>query len=95
MTYKIKKLAKTCEMCPSQWEGELEDGKSIIIRYRWGKLTIRTSYTEHSLWDTIEGHEVFTAVLGDALDGCIELDEVKNVVGNYIEFPDNVKYKSW
>ena len=22
--------------CPSQWEGETEDGKEVYIRYRWG-----------------------------------------------------------
>ena len=35
---KLKNLKQTCIACPSQWEGELENGKFIYIRYRWGNL---------------------------------------------------------
>lgn len=37
---RIKKLTKTCEACPSQWEGEFEDGSPVYIRYRWGYLSV-------------------------------------------------------
>lgn len=36
---KLKTLEMTCDFCPSQWEGETEDGKRIYIRYRWGHLS--------------------------------------------------------
>lgn len=35
---KVKSLVRTCSACPSQWEGELEDGRFIYIRFRWGNL---------------------------------------------------------
>jgi len=29
----------TCRACPSQWEGETEDGRAIYVRYRHGYLS--------------------------------------------------------
>jgi hypothetical protein len=40
---KIRKLVKTCERNPSQWEGELGDGIPVLIRYRYGHLTVYRS----------------------------------------------------
>ena len=31
-------LRQTCIACPSQWEGILQNGKHVYIRYRWGIL---------------------------------------------------------
>jgi hypothetical protein len=31
---KVKSFSRTCVACPSQWEGELEDGSYFYIRYR-------------------------------------------------------------
>lgn len=33
-------LKKTCYACPSQWEGVLNNGQSIYIRYRYGTLWV-------------------------------------------------------
>lgn len=35
----VIELAKTCDACPSQWEGRLADGRGIYIRFRWGTLS--------------------------------------------------------
>jgi hypothetical protein len=32
-------LSRTCCACPSQWEGETDDGREIYIRYRHGSLS--------------------------------------------------------
>lgn len=37
----IASLKRTCIACPSQWEGVLEDGRPIYIRFRWGELSVR------------------------------------------------------
>ena len=31
---------RTFWACPSQWKGELEDGRAIYIRFRFGKLQV-------------------------------------------------------
>ena len=36
-------LIKTCDACPSQWEGMLNTGQSIYCRYRHGQLRIHVS----------------------------------------------------
>lgn len=36
----IINLKQTCSACPSQWEGELDNGNHIYIRYRYGKLFV-------------------------------------------------------
>jgi hypothetical protein len=37
---KVVALKKTSVACPSQWEGDLEDGRAIYIRYRHGHLSV-------------------------------------------------------
>ena len=37
---KLRTLEKTCEACPAQWEGQLEDGRYVYVRYRWGVLRV-------------------------------------------------------
>ena len=32
------KVKRTCDFCPSQWEGTTDNGKTAYLRYRWGKL---------------------------------------------------------
>ena len=36
---KVKYLVKTCDVCPAQWDGELKNGQTIYIRYRYGVLS--------------------------------------------------------
>lgn len=33
---KVAECKRTCNACPSQWEGKLEDGRSFYARYRHG-----------------------------------------------------------
>jgi hypothetical protein len=37
---RIASLDHTCEACPSQWEGTLEDGTAFYVRYRGARLRI-------------------------------------------------------
>lgn len=37
---KLRRLEQTCGACPSQWEGEFEDGSPVYIRYRHGHLYV-------------------------------------------------------
>ena len=91
--FKIKELKRTCIACPTQYEGILDNGHSIYIRYRWGKLSIRISYGKSSnVNDAVKGHEVFTATLGGSLDGVLDDDELLRVCSNVIEFPKEIKH---
>ena len=36
----VVRLTQTCLAVPSQWEGELDDGHSLYVRYRHGLLRV-------------------------------------------------------
>lgn len=55
---KVKTMTMTCCACPSQWEGQMDDGSELYVRYRWGRLTI-----------DVGGDRVLSLVHGDELDG--------------------------
>lgn len=48
---KVAELTQTCSACPSQWEGRLEDGSAIYIRYRWGRLGVAVAPTMEEALD--------------------------------------------
>lgn len=45
MSHNLKQLDQTCGACPSQWEGTLEDGRAVYVRYRHGWLTATAAPT--------------------------------------------------
>lgn len=75
---KIVNLKQTCNACPSQWEGKLDDGRMIYIRYRWGNLTVTISNEEtDDIDEAIRGDLIFEKVLDDeGWDGCLTTQEM-------------------
>lgn len=65
MALKIKRIEQTCFACPSQWEGETEDGHDFYIRYRWGVLRL-----------DIDGVTAESFGLGDGLDGVLSTEDM-------------------
>jgi len=65
---KVVALNKTCFACPAQWEGTLEDGRTIYARYRSGALSVGIG---DDLDDAIENgwtdHALYSDYVGDAL----------------------------
>ncbi len=48
----IIEIKRTCIACPSQWEGKLDNGNTIYIRYRWGAFTIGEGKTmDEAVWN--------------------------------------------
>ena len=69
---RIVNLIQTCSASPAQWEGELEDGRAIYIRYRWGSLGFGVGAT---LDDAIDDCE-YVKDIGEQFDGYIAEDEM-------------------
>lgn len=66
-------LRMTCSACPTQWEGTLDDGRCVYVRYRWGCLTWGFGDTPYAaIDDSISGERC--KQLGGEFDG--ELDEM-------------------
>ena len=79
---RIINLAQTCYACPSQWEGSLEDGRTIYIRYRHGRLSVSISHEPtDSFSDAVTGENIYSKTIGDDLDGFIEWEKVSELTG--------------
>lgn len=81
--FKVSAIHQTCWACPSQWEGKLDDGRGVYIRYRWGDLTIQVGHLPMDLrqWPTILDKDV-----GDALDGLMGWDEMVSETATVLDF---------
>lgn len=64
----IKSITQTCDACPSQWEGELDDGRFFYVRYRWGNLQLGIGKDDS---EAVRVSETIAA-LGDSLDGYLD-----------------------
>lgn len=87
-TPKIVQLAKTCDACPAQWEGKLEDGRFVYIRYRHGYLTAGAGPTpDDALYGTFaegvrrDGEMLYAGEHGDDLDGSMSEVEMLRLTG--------------
>lgn len=61
----VVNLTRTCEVCPSQWEGRTADGGHIYVRYRWGWLHIGLGTTLNGAIDDM----TIDRQMGDEYDG--------------------------
>ena len=86
LKYKVKKLIKTCEGYPSQWEVELEDGRMIYIRYRWGVLDVRISeHSTNDINDAVRGKSIYKECVGGIFDGVMEDEKMLLFLKNIID----------
>jgi len=90
---KLVKLKKTCSACPAQWEGKLEDGRMVYVRYRWGYLSVRVSENKtEDITDAVRGKEIFGVGVGDSMSGTLEFVELVGVTGHILDY-SNVQEK--
>lgn len=84
---RLAKLERTCIACPSQWDGILEDGREVYIRYRYGQL--RVNIGNPTLIEPVFNNELLVdKQLGDDLDGVMETGEMLEETG--FEYEGNV-----
>jgi len=82
MKIKIEDLKKTCDACPSQWEGYLEDGRQVYIRYRWSRLSVRISHepTDEE-FAAVRGEEIYADTLDEGgWAGYLEDNELRKIL---------------
>jgi hypothetical protein len=85
---KVVALNKTCSACPAQWEGTLEDGRTIYARYRGGALSVGIG---DGLDEAIENgwtdQALYADYVGDGLDGFMDFEELSAHLYGLLEFP--------
>ncbi len=87
----IVSLKKTAIACPSQWQGLLGDGRTVYFRYRGGRFTFQIG---KDLDDAVGSKPIIELVNPeDPLDGAMDEDILKEVVGKYIhiKWPETIE----
>lgn len=85
---KVIALKRTCLACPSQWEGNLEDGRAVYARYRHGELTIGVGdEIEEAVRRASSDVALYAEDVGDGLDGFMSFEELKAKLCGVLEFP--------
>ena len=82
----IVMLEQTCGACPSQWEGQLADGRALYVRYRHG-------YLRACVADTLGGAISFGSA--DLMaQVAVVLSEEGRVISNDDELAEQVQQRS-
>lgn len=89
MALKVTEIAMTCSACPSQWEGRLEDGRHIYVRYRHGHLTLGAGPTFDDavgagFADNEHGELLFSAQIGGEYDGVMSTEDMLRYLHEHI-----------
>jgi hypothetical protein len=85
---KVVALTRTSIACPSQWEGTLEDGRTIYARYRHGELSLGVGDDiTQAVRNGMSDQSLFADCLGDGLDGFMDFEELKAHLHGRLEFP--------
>lgn len=83
---KLVALKRTSLACPSQWEGTLEDGQAVYIRYRHGHLSIGVGDDiDMAVGDSMSDQAFFATYVGDRLDGFMDFEELASHLGGLLE----------
>lgn len=81
--HKIVQIVRTCDSCPTQYEGTFEDGDRLYIRYRWGRLSVEKGKDVPSFEDT----PLYSEEIGDDLDGTLDDSALIEQLAGIVEFP--------
>ena len=85
---KLLALTKTCIACPSQWEGTLEDDRTIYARYRYGELSVGVGNDiNEAVRNGMSDQALYADYVGDGLDGFMDVQELKVHLHGLLEFP--------
>lgn len=77
---------------PAQWEGKLEDGRMIYIRYRHGYLSIRVSPApSDDIMDAVGAKEIYGELIGNGADGDMEECELISITKHILQYPSFIE----
>jgi hypothetical protein len=90
----IVKIIKTCDACPTQWEGTTDKGEYVYIRYRCAHLRAGMGKTESEMWKrqkadgTWDVYNMFQEKVGEGFDGWMEYEKMKEHLKDVFVFPE-------
>lgn len=87
----VVSLTQTCSACPSQWEGQLNDGRWLYARYRWGHLSVGLGGSLDEAVGARGPEALYEASCGDGLDGCMDTGELRRHLLGLLHLPDDLQ----
>jgi hypothetical protein len=88
-------LTRTSLACPSQWEGTLEDGRAIYVRYRHGELSVGIGRDiDDAVRNGMSDQALYTADIGDRLDGFMNTEELTTRLHGLLKLPADIAAQS-
>ena len=86
---KLITFERTCYACPSQWEGKLDDGRMLYIRYRWSHLSVCVSPNQtDNVMEAVGGEEIFSKECDNSgWDGVMSFHELQKHTAKIIDYP--------
>ncbi len=82
---RIVSLKKITDSVPAQWTGETASGPLVYIRYRFGALRVHVG---PGIDEAIERDPVFVWDEGDEYDGCMDEEELRELLPTWIVLPE-------
>lgn len=76
---RVTYLNKTCDACPTQWEGHLDTGEYLYIRFRWGWLSA-------SIEKSYGTEQIYSARHGDEYSGLMSTDDMTQLLSEVLDF---------
>ncbi len=87
----IVALTQTCLLMPSQWEGELDDGRSLYVRYRHGLLSVGVGEGAKDAWrNSAPESALCCKQIEDADEDMMSFKELRGHLHGVLEFPDEL-----
>lgn len=87
---RVVEVTKTTTACPAQWEGKLEDGCFLYIRFRHGRLYVGCGRTmEVAVWPEGDGSILLLKSVGDMYDGYMEFEELQEHTKHVLDWQCN------
>jgi hypothetical protein len=84
-------LKQTCPACPAQWEGTLEDGRSLYARYRGGGLSVGVGDgIKEAVRNSRPEEALYFEHVGDCLDGFMDFAELRTHLYGLLDFPEEL-----
>lgn len=81
-------------MCPTIVSGTTDDGATIYVRFRFGRLSIRIDSRTPAPNGGAGGRRIFEEKLDpDGLNGWLEYDDLRKITADWIEWPEQLSPK--
>jgi hypothetical protein len=78
-------------MCPTLVTGTTNEGATVYVRYRWGRLTVRLDPRDPAPHGGAAGVWImFKELDPGGLAGCLTYDEIRELTAEIIEWPEEL-----